>query len=184
MDSTTLLGIVGIGGTLLGTFAGAYGAVTAARVSSRGQANVEDQRSRRQAYSACSTALITRRDAATALMDSLREEGFGPETAQILLKDLLDQRSAVMRMVGATVVEGPYPVARLAESAATALQEWVDRLRDWITTGDQDVINDQFRFGREDQQEVTRYIDEFARECRKVLHPQDEGEPKTMLWLR
>jgi hypothetical protein len=57
VDSTTLLGLVGIAGTLLGTAIGARGATSAARVTSRGQAEVEDQRARRQAYAACSTAV-------------------------------------------------------------------------------------------------------------------------------
>jgi hypothetical protein len=42
VDSTTLLGLVGIAGTLLGTAIGARGATSAARVTSRGQAEVEE----------------------------------------------------------------------------------------------------------------------------------------------
>jgi hypothetical protein len=52
MDSATLLGLAGIGGTLLGTAIGAGGTLGAARVTSRGQAGVEEQKARRQAYSA------------------------------------------------------------------------------------------------------------------------------------
>ncbi len=76
MDSTTLLALAGIGGTLLGTAVGAGGALGAARVTSRGQADLEEQKARRQAYSACATALLARRDAAVALLEAFLEDVF------------------------------------------------------------------------------------------------------------
>ncbi|MFI6663063.1 hypothetical protein ACIBL8_47175 [Streptomyces sp. NPDC050523] len=53
MDSTTLLGLAGIGGTLLGAVAGAAGTLGSARITSRAQTDTEEQKARRQAYSAC-----------------------------------------------------------------------------------------------------------------------------------
>ncbi|MFE4861453.1 restriction endonuclease [Streptomyces sp. NPDC056670] len=67
MDSTTLLGLAGIGGTPLGAAAGAAGVLGAARISSRAQAHTEEQKARRQAYSVCATVLLARRDAIAAL---------------------------------------------------------------------------------------------------------------------
>src|ERR1700722_8112132 len=107
VDSTTLLGLVGIAGTLLGTAIGARGATSAARVTSRGQAEVEEQRARRQAYAACSTALLARRDAAVALLNAFRDDDFDLAAAQARIQDLDDQRAIVARAVGAVVVEGP-----------------------------------------------------------------------------
>jgi 7-keto-8-aminopelargonate synthetase-like enzyme len=98
VDSTTLLGVVGIAGTLLGTLAGAGGVLGAARVTSRGQAEVEEQRARRQAYSACSTALLARRDAAITLLNAFsREDDFDLAVARARMQDLDDQRAIVAR---------------------------------------------------------------------------------------
>ena len=92
MDSTTLLGLAGIGGTLLGTAIGAGGTLGSARVTSRGQADVEEQKARRQAYSTCATALLARRDAAVALLEAFPEDSFDPIAVQALLQHLDAQR--------------------------------------------------------------------------------------------
>jgi hypothetical protein len=100
MDSTTLLGLAGIVGTLLGTAVGAGGTFGAARVTSRGQADVEEQKARRQAYGACATVLLARRDAAAALLEAFREDSFDPAAGQTLLQNLDAQRDGVARAVG------------------------------------------------------------------------------------
>ncbi len=82
MDSTTLLSLAGIGGTLLGTLLGAGGTLGAARVTNRGQASVEEQKARRQVYSACATALLARRDAADALLETFLADSFDSAAAQ------------------------------------------------------------------------------------------------------
>lgn len=193
MDSTTLLGLVGIGGTLLGTAAGAGGVLGAARVTSRGQAEVEEQRARRQAYGACSTALLARRDAAIALLNAFRDDDFDLAVAQARIQDLDDQRATVARAVGAVAVEGPYEVAAGAEAAAYAVEELAGRLRDWVASvaGGEDrgqLVQSQGRFGRDDQREAEQAVAGFAAECRKVLHPAEvEGfpwRPRRRLLLR
>ena len=179
MDSTTLLGLVGVAGTLLGTAIGAGGVLGAARVTSRGQAEVEEQRARRQAYAACSTALLARRDAAIALLESFAyDDDFYLAVARARIQDLDDQRAIVARAVGAVVVEGPYTVANSAEYAAGNVEELVGRLRDWVSSvadgqDRKELYLDQGRYGRDDQREVGQMIDRFAENCRKVLHPAE-----------
>ena len=100
MDSATLLGVVGIGGTLLGAVAGALGALGSAAVTTRAQSAVEEQRARRQAYSACSTALRARRDDAVALMETFLNDDFNQRAAHQQLGKLEAQRADVARTVG------------------------------------------------------------------------------------
>jgi hypothetical protein len=154
VDSTTLLGLVGIAGTLLGTAIGARGATSAARVTSRGQAEVEEQRARRQAYAACSTALLALRDAAIALLNAfVLDDDSDLTVAQARMQDLDDQRAIVARAVVAVVVEGPYEVTVGAEASMNAVEELAGRLRDWVVSvaGGRDrgkLVQSQGRFGR------------------------------------
>jgi hypothetical protein len=182
MDSTTLLALAGIGGTLLGTAVGAGGTLGAARVTSRGQADLEEQKARRQAYSACATALLARRDAAVALLETFPEDVFDQAAAQAQSQNLDEQRAAAARAVGAVAVEGPYAVAHSAEYAAAAIEVLAGRLRDWVASvgGGQDreeLVQSQMRYGREDQRQVQQDVDNFTAECRKVLHPAEGGRP-------
>ena len=178
MDSTTLLGLAGIGGTLLGTAVGAGGTLGAARVTSRGQVDLEEQKARRQAYSACSTALLARRDAAVALLETFPEDVFDQAAAQVQLQNLDEQRAAVARAVGAVAVEGPYAVAQSAEYAGFAIEVLAGRLRDWVAyvvggRAREELVQSQMRYGREDQSQVQQMVDDFTAECRKVLHPAE-----------
>ncbi|OAR22809.1 hypothetical protein A8W25_24875 [Streptomyces sp. ERV7] len=86
MDSTALLGLVGIGGTLLGGVVGAAATLGSARITSRVQMNTEERRARRQAYSACATVLLARRDAATVLLEALRADEFDQAAVQAGLR--------------------------------------------------------------------------------------------------
>jgi hypothetical protein len=186
MDSTTLLGLAGIGGTLLGTAVGAGGTLGAARVTSRGQANLEEQKARRQAYSACSTALLARQDAAIALLESFLEDAFDQAAVQMQLQQVDALRDVAARAVGAVAVEGPYAVAQSAGYAARAIEVLATRLRDWVTSVDDgrdrnELVQSQMRYGREDQLQVQRDVDDFTAECRKVLHPT-ESERRAIRW--
>jgi hypothetical protein len=193
VDSTTLLGLVGIAGTLMGTAIGARGATSAARVTSRGQAEVEEQRARRQVYAACSTALLARRDAAVALLNAFFGDSLSQFEAQARMTDLDDQRAIVARAVGAVVVEGPYAVATSAEYAAHAIEQLAGRLRDWVASvagGEDrlDLARDQGEFAHEDEHLAAEAVADFTAECRKVLHPAEvEGFPwrrRRRWWLR
>jgi hypothetical protein len=180
VDSTTLLGLVGIGGTLFGAAVGAGGTLGAARVTSRGHADVEEQKARRQVYSACATALLARRDAAVALLDAFPEDAFDPVVARSLLNNLDEQREDVARAVGAVAIEGPDAVAYSAEYAAYAIEQLASRLRDWLASivGGEEreaLVQSQLRYGREDQRTVSQDVDNFTTECRKVLHPAESG---------
>jgi hypothetical protein len=182
MDSTTLLGLAGISGTILGTAVGAGGTLGSARITSRGQANVEEHKARRQVYSACATALLARRDAAVALLETFAEDSFDPAAVQVLLQNLDEQRDGVARAVGAVAVEGPDAVANSAEYAARAVEQLAGRLRDWLASivGGENrevLIQSQLRYGRHDQLTVEEDVDHFTAECRKVLHPAESGRP-------
>lgn len=174
MDSTTLLGLAGIGGTLLGAVAGAGGAVGSARVTSRGQADVEEQKARRQVYSMCATALLARRDAAVAFLDAF-DGGFDPSAANSALQNLLEeQRDGVARAVGAVAVEGPDDVALSAEFAARAIEVLAGRLRGWVTViaageSREALVRSQLGYARDDERIVGQAVDDFTAECRKVL---------------
>lgn len=183
VDATTLLGLVGIAGTLLGAIAGAGGAIGAARVTRQGQAEVEERRARRQAYGACSTALLARRDAAIALLDAFFEDELKQAVAQVGMQDIDEQRGVVARAVGAVAVEGPYSVARSAEMAAYAVEGLAARLRDWVAVvaagrDRGELVQSQGRFGREDQRHVEGLVSDFTAECRRVLHPAEVEQPR------
>lgn len=184
VDPTTLLGLGGIAGTLLGTIAGAGGAIGAARVTRRGQADVEEQRARRQVYGACATVLLARRDAASALLDAFFEDDFDLTVAQDRMRELDEQRDAVARAVGAAAVEGPYSVMSSAEVAASAIEHLASRLRDWVAIvvagrdERSELVRDQRQYAREDQLEVARLVDDFTTACRTVLHPAESEWPR------
>ncbi|MFM9625110.1 hypothetical protein ACKI14_45220 [Streptomyces turgidiscabies] len=182
MDSTTLLGLAGIGGTLLGTVAGAAGTLGAARITSRGQANTEEQKARRQAYSACATALLARRDAAAALLDAFKGDDFDQAAVQTRLQEVEGQRDAVARAVGAVAIEGPYNVANAAEHAAKDIEFLSGRIRDWaaeVADGrDRDeLLRTQLQYALRDQADMEQMLDNFTARCRKVLRPAERDRP-------
>jgi hypothetical protein len=183
MDSATLLGLAGIGGTLLGTVFGVGGTLGSARVTSRGQAGLEEQKARRQTYSACATALLARRDATVALLESFREDSFNSASAQVLLQNLDEHRDDVARAVGAVAIEGPERVADTAEYAAQSIEQLVGRLRDWFASvaGGEDreaLIRSQLRYALDDQHTVGEDVGRFTAACREVLHPAESRQPK------
>ncbi|GHB71312.1 hypothetical protein GCM10010331_68980 [Streptomyces xanthochromogenes] len=189
MDSTTLLGLAGIGGTLLGAAAGAAGVLGAARISSRAQAHTEEQKARRQAYSVCATVLLARRDAIAALLDAFMNDDFDPVAARARLQVVDEQRDAVARAIGAVAVEGPYDVAHRAESAAKAIEILSGRLRDWTSDvaggrNRNDLLASQSRYAVRDQADVEEMLDNFTVGCRKVLRPTEREWPVSMGRLR
>ena len=181
MDSVTLLGLVGIGGTLLGTVVGALGTRSAASVTIRGQTSVEEQKARRQAYSACSTALMARRDDTIALLQTFLDDDFNQVDAQVRLQSLDEQRGSVARSVGAVVVEGPDAVAVHAESAAESIEALASRLRDWVASVSgglhhADLVESEMRFARQGQTDALDRVGMFSEACRDVLHPEEKAE--------
>ncbi len=95
---------------------------------------MEEQKARRQTYSACATALLARRDAAVAFLETFPEDSFDPAAAQALLQNLDEQRDGVARAVGAVAIEGPDAVAKDAEYAAVVIEALAGRLRDWVAS--------------------------------------------------
>lgn len=177
MDSVTQVALIGVVGTVLGALGGVVGAVRAATVSVRGQSTLEDSKSRRAAYSACATVLILRRDTISTLMDGMRSGDIDLDTAKETLAQAQAMRTDVMRTIGAVVVEGPEWPAAAAESAARHLDVWLDGLAYWIGEGMPERMRDQSQWRNrvEDRQLTEDAIERFATQCRRVLHPGENG---------
>ncbi|GGN56042.1 hypothetical protein GCM10011579_016690 [Streptomyces albiflavescens] len=189
VDSTTLLGLAGISGTLLGAVVGAAGTLGSARITSRAQTNTEEQKARRQAYSACATALLARRDAADALLDMFKGDDFDQAAVQARLQEVDEQRDAVARAVGAVAIEGPYDIANSAEFAAKAIELLSGRIRDWTAevAGGRDrdeLLQSQLQFALRDQGDMERMLDNFTAGCRKILRPTERDRPTRRGLLR
>ncbi|MFI6620613.1 hypothetical protein [Streptomyces sp. NPDC050528] len=189
MDSTTLLGLAGIGGTLLGAVVGAAGILGSARITSRAQATMDEQNARRQAYSACATALLARRDATAALLDLFKSDDFDQAAVQARLQEVDEQRDPVARAVGAVTIEGPYHVAHGAASAAKAIGLLSGRIRDWAAevAGGRDrdeLLGSQLQFALRDQGDAEEMLDAFTAGCRKVLRPTESDRPTRRGLLR
>lgn len=189
MDSAIVLGLAGIGGTVLGTALGAFGTFVAARVTTRGQADVEEMKARRLTYGACATALLARRDAASALLGAFRENNFDLAAIQALLQTLDEQRDSVAHAVGAVAVEGPDKVAHSAEYAGGAIEALAARLRDWVASvasGEdrEGLVQSQLRYALEDEHSVQMQAEDFTAECRKVLHPGEVARKPRRQWER
>ncbi|WP_329433218.1 hypothetical protein OG564_10810 [Streptomyces sp. NBC_01280] len=187
MNSTTLLALAGIGGTLFGAVVGAAGTLGSARITSRAQTGAEEQRARRQAYSACATAFLARRDAVAALLDVFRSDDFDAAAVRARLQEVDEQRDAVARAVGAVAIEGPHDVAHGAEWAAKTLELLAGRLRDWTAEvaggrDRDDLLRSQLQFAVRYQADTERMIDRFTAVCRRVLHPaESDGIPRGRL---
>ncbi|MFI8932384.1 hypothetical protein ACIG3E_32570 [Streptomyces sp. NPDC053474] len=187
MDATTLLGLSGIGGTLLGTLAGAGGVLGAARITSRGQAEAEELKARRQVYSACATALLARQDAVFLLLETFTADSFDLAVVQAGVRDTDDQRATVARAVAAVAVEGPDEAAHRASIASKTVEHLCTRLRDWaaavaVGRSVDELLHSQLTFAQRDQAEVEDAVDDFTRVCRTVLHPADRPPAARRLW--
>lgn len=189
VNSTTLLGLAGIGGTLLGAVVGAAGTLGSARITSRSQAATAEQTARRQAYSACATALLARRDAAATLLDLFRGDDFDPGAVQARLQEVDGQLDAVARAVGSVAIEGPHSVAHDAEWAAKVIEHLSRRIRDWaaeVADGrDRDeLLRSQLQFALREQTDMEQMLDTFTAGCRKVLRPAEPDWPTRKGFLR
>ncbi|MEV0906304.1 hypothetical protein [Streptomyces hokutonensis] len=189
MDSTTLLGLAGIGGTLLGAVVGAAGTLGSARITSRAQATMDEQNARRQAYGACATALLARRDATAALLDLFKNDDFDQAAMQARLQEVDEQRDSVARAVGAVTIKGPYRVAHDAGLAAKAIELLSGRIRDWAgeVSGGRDrdeLLGSQLQFAFRDQGDMEEMLDTFTAGCRKVLRPSESDRPARRGLLR
>ncbi|MFJ6605102.1 hypothetical protein [Streptomyces lydicus] len=186
MDPVTQVALVGVAGTVLGALVGAGGAVRAAGVSTRGQSTLEDHKSRRTAYSACTTALLVRRDTVTALMDGMRSGELDLESAKAKLQQAQTMRADVMKTLGAVLVEGPEWPARSAETAARHLDVWLEGLAYWVSEGLPEDMHerDQWTPRQEERLLTEEALDRFAAACRRVLHPKDPRPVRRFLRRR
>jgi hypothetical protein len=186
MDAVTQVALVGVVGTVLGALVGAMGAVRAAGVNTRGQSRLEDHKSRRAAYAACTTALFVRRDAIAELMEGMHSADLTVEEAREKLAQAQAMRGDVMKTVGAVVVEGPAGPADFAEAAARHLDIWLSGLAHWVGEGLPERMRDREQWhGRlEDQSLTERALERFATQCRRQLHPAEYQPVRAYLWGR
>ena len=176
MKSETLLALAGIGATTFTAALGLIGTTRQAKITSRSAAAADDQKARRQAYGACATALMARRNAVTALGQLFLEDDLDHAAAGRLLAETESLRSDAARAVGAVMIEGPEDVARNAERASDAIEHAADRYKSWITqvAGGRlltELCADQMQYAGQDQADIEHWIDGYAELCRRALHP-------------
>lgn len=179
VNSETLLGLAGIGGTLMAAALGSASSLRQASIARQAAADGEDQKARRQVYGACATVLLARRDAVTALRKLFLAAAFDQAAATPLLAEIEALRADVARAVGAVMVEGPEGVARKAHLGGQAVEELARLYRGWaaeVAEGRtlRQLITAELDYANEEELEAARWVDEFAEECRKVLHPDEK----------
>jgi hypothetical protein len=180
VNSTTLLALAGIGGTLLATVIGTAGSLGQTSMARRADAAAEDQKARRTAYAACATVLMARRDSVSALRELFLAEDPDLAAANLLAAESTSLRPDVARAVAAVMVEGPEAVAHWAELAAHEVESAVGRYRNWLTdvAGGQDLDElrlSQMQFATEDHASMELAMARFLGQCRKTLHPGNPG---------
>ncbi|MFI1660453.1 hypothetical protein ACH4ZU_36910 [Streptomyces sp. NPDC020472] len=175
MDSVTLVALIGVGGTVVGSLAGVFGAGRTAKLSARAQSSLEDKRSRRAVYSACATALLVQNDAARRVMDLMDD----PDVELARVTERLRQAQAAHDEIGSTVgavtVEGPVDVAVSASEAANRIRRWLDALEWQLDLGVMGHRRPQEHRDelRERRQEAATSLAVYSGLCRAALHPQE-----------
>lgn len=178
MKTETLLALAGIGATTFTAALALIGAVRQATISSRSAAVAEDQKSRRQAYGACATALTARRNAVTALHQLFLEDELDQAAASRLLDEIEALRADVARAVGSVAIEGPEVVAHRADMSGRMINYAADRYREWTAqvAGGRtlnDLIMDQMQYANDTDIEMDVWVEKYLSSCRDVLHPDD-----------
>ncbi|MFE4516739.1 hypothetical protein ACFRMQ_21385 [Kitasatospora sp. NPDC056783] len=183
MNSTTLISIAGILGTLLAPVVSGVLAARTARTAGTREDRAEARQARRHAYGALATALVVCMGTLRERMEALINTSYDPDDsrhigrARDLAEPLESQLQAVTDALGAVLIEGPDTVAGIGADAARRLHEWAGRLNDWIDSEDPDAtIRDQLRFGRQDEAETSQSVEAFSAACRRVIHPEDPAD--------
>lgn len=179
VDSVTQVALIGVAGTVIAALAGMVGMVRAAGINARAQSSLEDLKSRRAVYGACTAALLVQRDAALRLMDVLDVPDGFPDLDLERARERVGRAQAVQDDVGTTVgavmVEGPEAVADSAAEAADYLSAWLDELAWWVEQGRPDARRAVLVEARN---HGCGAVDRFAAECRRALHPDDDRRPR------
>ncbi|MFJ6384649.1 hypothetical protein ACIQI7_32165 [Kitasatospora sp. NPDC092039] len=194
MDSTTLIGLVGIGATALGTIVGARtgaaGATRSAQITSQGQVQLANQAARRQLYTDAVTTLMACQatvDSVIALAARRTRAADGPDCrddVQFHLQHAEPALAAFRRHAAAINVEGPHYVARAANTALNASNEIVGRLREWIDDGRplREFVPAAIEYAWEDQRTLQESVLGFAAACQHTLHPQESADLAPQRW--
>ncbi|WP_228183959.1 hypothetical protein [Streptomyces anulatus] len=177
MDSTTLVGLAGIAGTLIGGGLGVAGTLLAARLTTRAADDLATRTARRQIYAACSAALLTfahtTREVTRLLADRVNDQ----QALLTALERLQANQAAVELAAGAVAVEGPPSVMRKVEKSSRVVANFSLVLEGWASY-DSETNSSQGRdLARQGRREVTgmqeimdRIVEEFAAECQRTLH--------------
>ncbi|CAG6398317.1 hypothetical protein NMG29_39575 [Streptomyces cocklensis] len=179
MDSSTLLGLAGIGGTVVAAGIGMSGGLLQASITRRGTAAAEDHKARRQVYGACATVLLARRDAVAELRELFRADVLDQSAAEQLLAEIESLRQDAARAIGAVMVEGPKAVGDAAGHAGLNSERAARRYRGWaadIAGGRDlgDLRTSTLDTATQDWQYMNWAVGSFLDECRKVLHPTEQ----------
>ncbi|MFF3879071.1 hypothetical protein [Streptomyces sp. NPDC001978] len=118
---------------LAGAALGVVGTIGSAMVTRRGEARHQYDEARRNAYSACTTALMEW-EAAVETATSRAEAG-DAAAARDGLATANSLRGAVTQTAGAVMVDGPELAARSVKTAFADIAMWADVLDIWITFG-------------------------------------------------
>ncbi|MEV6358339.1 hypothetical protein [Streptomyces hydrogenans] len=175
MDSVTLVALIGVGGTVVGSLAGVFGAGRTAKLGARAQSSLEDKKSRRAVYSACATALLVQNDAARRVMDLIDD----PDANLARVTEKLSQAQAAHDEIGTTVgavtVEGPIDVAVSASEASNRLRSWLDELESQLELGVLGHRRPQHQRDElsERRQDAATSLAMYSGLCRAALHPRE-----------
>lgn len=182
MDSVVQVALIGGAVTAITSVAGVVATLRAAGIHARGEADLEELKSRRATYGACVAALLRQRDANLRLMHDILD---GEEPDEGRAREGVEQARALHdnagSVVGAVVVEGPQEVASRATDAAHHLGAWLDELAWWFDLG---RPHHQRRALMELRDRAQDKLDEFGEVCRRALHPDEDKSPRWGLWRR
>ncbi|WP_046780826.1 hypothetical protein [Streptomyces yangpuensis] len=174
MDSETLLGLAGIGGTLLGSVVGATGALRVARINTRSQADLASRAAQRQVYAAFCATVMAHTARTAALQELLDAQPPDPDALSTTGPELVASRDAVVTAAAAVAIEGPPALSTQARAASTVVRLQSLLLQTMIntrTTGQ--PLTEKYRTDATTAQlTVNKYLDTFTEDCQLLLHPQ------------
>ncbi|MFH9800481.1 hypothetical protein [Streptomyces virginiae] len=174
MDSQTLLGLAGIGGTLLGSVVGATGALRVARINTLSQADLASRAAQRQVYAVFCATLMSHAVRTAALQELLDAQPPDPDALSTAGSELVASRDAVVTAAAAVAIEGPPALSTRARAASSVVRLQgllLQTMIDTRTTGQ--PLTDKYRTDATTAQlAVNEYLDSFTNDCQLLLHPQ------------
>ncbi|MFC8454416.1 hypothetical protein [Kitasatospora sp. NPDC057223] len=174
MDSKTLLGLAGIGGTLLGTVFGAAGTLRVARINAQAQANLASRAAWRQVYTAFCATMLAHTARTSAAQELLDAQSADPQALRRAGSELAAGRDTVRTAAAAVTVEGPPLVSAQAQTASSLVRLQDLLLQSMINTrlAGHPLTGETRAEATTAQNAVNQVIDSFTEHCQLLLHPQ------------